>query len=426
MITFISLAFILILAAFYTYRIISSEIRPIFIKCFWSLLTIGFICSLIYTIDNSWFHGQVDMPGDEQYYYRHAESILSGGTSSFYALYDYFLGSLLYAGSPLIARMGQLILLMIVECVLFICLHLNSVNVHGFRYLYIVTAFNGIYYGTSVIFNRDILLIFFTIIFIYIDFIYLRNQKIYLIIYMAVIAYCISFLSNYLHFILLFSFFIQLIGSVFIDKRSIFARFSILIAIAIIFYLFTITSDDITSLYDINVRQNILYETREELYGERIRSWLDPVKILLGPGLIRPIFPSTYFLTYVPSHAFFYFWGTLVWYLNLIITFPRIVARRASLGDTQSLIMLIIIFLLVLSYTIVYGSGIGLRKRAMIHILYTIYASISLYSSNDMESRKLDLIKNSYHGTRRNDLNYEGLFRIITICIVLMASFISL
>lgn len=139
---------------------------------------------------------------------------------------------------------------------------------------------------------------------------------------------------------------------------------------------------EIQRLYQVNVVDAVLLEAEGEMLGvEQTRSLLDPFAALLGPGLIRPLFPGEYFIVWIPSHAAFYWWGTLFWYINLFFSLPLVLRKPfAFKGKRGAVFALVVFVLLVGAYTLAYGSGMGMRKRMMFHFLYTLFIATTYYT----------------------------------------------
>jgi hypothetical protein len=139
---------------------------------------------------------------------------------------------------------------------------------------------------------------------------------------------------------------------------------------------------EIQRLYQVAVVDAVLLEAEGEMLGvEQTRSLLDPFAALLGPGLIRPLFPSEYFIVWVPSFAAFFWWGTLFWYLNLIFSLPLIFRKPFAFSGKRGAVFALVVFVfLVSAYMLAFGSGMGMRKRMMFHFLYTLFIATTYYT----------------------------------------------
>ncbi len=378
---------------------VNTNIRPflrthfIFYSSF--IIIIGLISILIYTFDNL-YHEQVDMPGDAQYYYEGAISYLeTGETQTFYPNYERFLALFLYMGDPVIARMAQLMVFLCMYALVTQALDWLRISKTGFIYFSAFTSFSGIYYAMLVAFVRD-LLILFTFAFIFVAFAwyyaklekYKKAPNITLLILIALSSLWLRSLGNWLVYPLMAAVVGELIIG-FFRKRISPKIFVIVIVITVPFFIHK-GADEVLRLIQINVIEGALFAQEIEMLGEeKSRSLLDPFKALLGPGLVRPIFPHEYFIVWLPSFAAFYWLGTVTWYANLIVSAPLILKKPfAFLNKRVGVFVFLIFAFLVLAYTIAFGSGMGPRKRAMFHFFYTLFVAIVYFTPAEDSKEK--------------------------------------
>jgi hypothetical protein len=350
-----------------------------------AILLLGFVAVFIYTIDN-YYHGQVDMPGDAQWYYEGALSYLqTGETQTHYPNYEKFLAAFLMYGGPILARLAQLMLFLALYALCIKALDRLNVSPNGLIYFSTFTAFSGIYYGTLVVFVRDLLILFaYAFAFIILVWYYTQTEArrrapdatvLFLIVLVALWLHSLGSL-------LVYPLIAGVLGELLLHKKKVNWRFILVGIVVVALFLVHGGFSEIQRLYQVIVVEAVLLRAEGEMLGvEQTRSMLDPFAALLGPGLIRPLFPGEHFLVWIPSHAAFYWWGTLFWYINLIFSLPLIFRKPfAFLGKRGAVFTLVVFVFLVGAYTLAYGSGMGMRKRMMFHFLYTLFIATTYYT----------------------------------------------
>lgn len=147
---------------------------------------------------------------------------------------------------------------------------------------------------------------------------------------------------------------------------------------------FILPIETFVHIYQAAMIDKLRIEEQIELTGGRgveSNSLFSFLRFILGPGLIRPLFPSEYFLTYTTMFAVFNWWGALYWYLNLLTTVPKLIRRPLFfLRAPVMLFLLLFIFEYGLAYGLTSGGPGGLRKRAFIYFFYTIFIAITFYT----------------------------------------------
>jgi hypothetical protein len=352
-----------------------------------AIILLGFVAIFIYTIDN-YHHGQVDLPGDAQYYYESALSYLqTGETQTIYPNYEKFLATFLIFGDPILARLAQLMLFFFLYALSIRALDRLNVSQSGLIYFSTFTAFSGIYYGTLVVLARDVLILFaYAFVFFVLVWYYTRaearrrtpNASLLFLIVLA--AIWLHSLGPWLIYPLIAGVLGELM--VFYFKKEGNWRLGLVGIIVVVFFLFYEGFSEIQRLYQHNVVEQALFMARKDI-PETATRWrlIEPFVTLLGPGLIRPLFPSEYFLVWIPSHASFNWWGTFFWYINLIFSLPLVFRKPfAFLGKRGAVFALVVFVFLVGAYTLAYGSGMGMRKRMMFHFLYTLFIATAYYT----------------------------------------------
>jgi len=268
-----------------------------------------------------------------------------------------------------------------------------NVSRQGLIYFSAFTALSGIYYGTLVVLVRDFLILFtFAFMFFAISWYYAKGHQraspLILLLVIVLASLWFRSLSSWLVYPLIAGVTGELFVASFFRKvlhrRIVLAGVAMVVVFAVVFFG---GLDEIERLYQINVVEARPYQRAWEMFGtERARSLLDPFKAVLGPGLIRPLLPEDYFLVWVPSHAAFYWWGTLFWYANLIVSAPLLLRRPLAFANKRGAIFVLLIFLFVVgAYTVTYGTGMGMRKRAMFHFLYTLLITVTYCTPLDVK-----------------------------------------
>jgi len=398
MIAFVVLTILTIFLLSHVKKSINPSLRKHYVIFSVIIVALGVTATLIYTFDNI-YHDQVDMPGDAQYYYEGALSyLLTGETQTYYPNYEKFLALFLYMGNPVVARLAQLMLFLCMYALSVRALDWLNVSRNGLIYFSTFVALSGIYYGTIVVFVRDFLILFtFTLVFVALAWYYAQsgarrrapNLKLLFLIVLATLW--LHSLGSWLVYPLIAAVVGEFLASL-RERKALPRRIvpaSIAIAIVVAFLVYG-GFYEIQRLYQINIVEARLLGAEEEMLGiERSRSLLDPFKALLGPGLIRPLFPHEYFLVWVPSHAAFYWWGTLFWYVNLIITAPILLKTPLAFMRKRGSVFIMLVFLFMVgAYTLAFGAGMGMRKRAMFHFFYTLFITSTYCTRSDTNQDK--------------------------------------
>lgn len=372
------------------------------------ILFLGLGSVSIYTMDNL-MHGQIGMPGDSQYYLNGALSLIkTGRTQTFYPNYERFLALFLYLGNPFVARMAQVLLFLCMYALTVKAFDWLNISRIGLVYFSAFTAGIGIYYGAFVKFTRDSLIIsIYSFIYFILVWYYKREEK-----------YRRLPVVSFLGFSLLLGlslFYLRSLGNIYIfpviagltveslvfgfkNEHKLLNRSSVALILIVLIAVFFSTGgfQTVAHFWQVNVKQGVLLQKEEKRLGvQRSRSVLDPFKALLGPGLIRPLLPQKYFIVWIPSFAAFYWWGMVFWYGNLIISTPILLKWPVVFVNKRTAIFTLVLFLsLVGGYTLVYISGMGMRKRVMFHFLYTIFITTTFFTqANDSEGKRMTSLK---------------------------------
>lgn len=418
----------LVVLTFFLMWHVKSSITPSFRKHYvlfsTAIVVLGVAAVLVYTVDN-FYHGQVDMPGDAQYYYEGALSyLLTGETQTYYPNYEKFLAAFLMFGDPILARLAQLMLFLCLYALSIRALDWLRVSQNGLIYFSTFTTLSGIYYGTLVVFTRDFLVLFaYAFAFFVLVWYYAqaearrRAPNARLLFLIVLVALWLDSLGHWLIYPLIAGVLGELLVAYF--KKKVNWRLALVGIVVVVIFLVHGGFYEIQRLYQVNVVEAVLLEAEGEMLGiEQTRSLLDPFAALLGPGLIRPLFPSEYFLVWIPSHAAFYWWGTLFWYANLIVSVPLLLRKPLAFMEKRGTVFALLVFLfLVVAYTLAFGSGMGMRKRMMFHFFYTLFIAATYYTP--LSAQK------SEHVQRRVFPLPASLVRLGVLLMLMVATIIS-
>jgi hypothetical protein len=387
MIAFLILAIFTFLLVWHVKGRINPSFQGHYLLFSMAIAVLGVAAVLVYTFDNL-FHGQVDMPGDAQWYYEGALLYLqTGETQTYYPNYEKFLAAFLMFGDPILARLAQLMLFLCMYALSIRALQWLNVSRSGLIYFSTFTALSGIYYGTLVVFTRDFLILFaYAFVFFALVWYYAqadarrRAPNARLLFLIVLVALGLDSLGHWLIYPLVAGVLGELLVASF--RKKVNWRLALISIVVVSIFLVYGGFHEIQRLYHFIAVEAVLLEKEGEMLGiERTRTLLDPVAALLGPGLVRPLFPSEFFIVWVPSHAAFYWWGTLFWYINLIVSIPLLFRKPLVFLDKRGAIYALLVFLfLVAGYTLAFGTGMGMRKRMMFHFFYTLFVTVTYFT----------------------------------------------
>jgi len=393
MFAFLILVSLTVLLVRYVKWSITISFRKYYVYFSTAIIFLGIFAVIVYTIDNL-YHGQVDMPGDAQWYYEGALTyLLTGETQTYYPNYEKFIASFLFFGGPILARLAQLMVFLCMYTLSIKALDWLRVSLNGFIYFSTFVALSGIYYGAFMAFTRDFLILF-TYAFVFFVLIWYYNltevhRKAPNARLLCLIILSALWLDSLGHW-LIYPLILGALGELLLAflKKNVNWKMTLVGFAVVAIFLASGGFSEIQRLYQVIVVEGVLFEAEAARLGvERTRSLLDIFAVLFGPGLIRPLFPNEFFLVWIPSHVAFYWWGTLFWYVNLIISVPFLFRKPLALMGKRGAIFIILVFLfLVAAYTLAFGSGMGMRKRMMFHFLYTLFIAATYYTPLGVQS----------------------------------------
>jgi len=412
LIIFFDIVFFILLKV---YKKIEPEIKTIYSKYLIYIFLLGSISIFLYTADNFIFHNQVDMEGDAQMYYYGAEEYLTTGqTSAFYPYYVKFISLFLWKGNVITIRYAHLFLFLLIFAIGTLILNNFKVSRKGYEYFSFFVGLSGVYYAFVSEIVRDLFILFHLVVVVYLiskllllyDQGNLRLRKV--IIYLTLLLFVVSGineLANFIVYILLAALWCVLIIRIALSKINFFYKTIILVFVTLISFIVIMFVSPIES-FIYQYQLNIIEKTRiqEEMGytgGRGIEKNLlfASLRFIFGPGLIRPLFPSQYTLVYTTMFMVFTWWAALFWYLNLLITIPLIIKRPLIfLKNTTALFLLVLIVEYILVYALSVGGLGGLRKRMIVHFMYTLFIAINYFSN--FQPRKVKDFKFYYKGIK--------------------------
>ncbi|WP_448377110.1 hypothetical protein [Fervidobacterium sp.] len=388
---------IVVFVSMLTYRKISKNIRSEFLFYQSIILFVGAIFIVLYTAENSLIRNQIDMEGDAQYLYYGAEDYVK--TKQFTTLYPYyvfFISLFLVGGNVITIRFAQLLVFILIYDVAVFFLDKHECSQRGIKYFSFFTVFNGAFYAYSTIIVRDLFILLHMLLsFVFgtllIDYA-LRAKRITVTRFSSllgaflIVVYGIYSLAPFLAYIIIFVLFVAVYASIIILKTKIFRKILVAVILTAIplTLLFTfIPISKFIRLYQVNVLEKTLLMEEATLSGQEnieTNPVLALLRFLLGPGLIRPLVPEQYFLVYTEIFAFFNWWAVAVWYLNLVLTLPKVLQKPFSpLSSPFSMTSLLIFITYSVAYAVAYGGPGGLRKRMVSYFFYTLMISLTYY-----------------------------------------------
>lgn len=381
MLALVLLVFVFIIVVFCVTWRLPQRLRQIYLVSIACALILGSVASITYTIDNS-LYNQDDIPGDSQYYFDGAMYyIRSGQTYEFYPVYQQYLALFLRDGHALTARLAQLLTWLLGFSTTVWSLALQGITREGLKRFSLLTVGNGLFYGLATAFHRDVLiLVMLAGIHALVVWSETLNYRPALVIIpmlgvLLLVTY-INELQPWLAVLLMLALLMEYGAWISWSRQwKLLTFLSVsagLIGALAFNELITFLSGKIY-LTDVLIQYVVIEGSMVELGGAS-RDILSPFRLLLGPGLIRPLFAGQYFQEqWLPSHAAFYWWGTLVWYIALLLGVPVLVRRPTWLFGTKGAVLLWVLFIGYFgSYLFAYGSGVQLRKRAIFCYLFLI------------------------------------------------------
>ena len=410
------------------YYRLQPEIRPIFSKYLTFIFFLGSISIILYTADNLINHNQVDMEGDAQYYYYGAKEYLeTGEINVLYPYYIKFISLFLQYGDAVTIRFAHLLLFMLIYSIGALILNDFGISKKGFKYYSIFTGLNGAFYGTLTPIVRDTFYLFHVALAIFLISRLLLLYDLGKLTYRKLILYSVPlFFVGYGIYELQFVSLFLILGAFIISwsiivvlllKGNIFRKVGLMFfifCISVVLVKYLLPTESFLHGYEATMIDKLRIEEQMALTGGRgveDNPLFAFMRFILGPGLIRPLFPEKYFLVYTTMFAAFNWWGAVFWYLNLLITVPKLIRNPLLfLRIPSALFILVFTIEFALMYALTAGGPGGLRKRVVVYFFYTIFIAMTFYTPH--VSEKIKKLKVVYKGIK---LPYEILMALLLI-----------
>jgi hypothetical protein len=385
------------------------NLRGIFLISIIIISLLGLLMISLYTFDNMIHFNQIDMPGDAMHYFNRAlEYICSNNLDTGKAKsYVFFISKFLIKTNAFFIRIAQLFLFILIYIASSYLLGKFRISKKGFILFSSLLVPNGIYYGIITPTERDIFLLLFYVLALILLALIMKNyldknlfsfSSLRMFIILSVVLFVMNDLQFFSVFSVLIAFICCCIYFLIISNRSLLNK--------ILFLILSSSIVLVSVLFFLNL-DYLIYSIMADLIGETGRRevislsgtgavesnlLLATFRFVLGPGLIRPLFPELFFNTYTNMSAFFYFWGTVVWYTNIILTLPLIIKNPFKIfNNPASIMILIFLFIFVVVYSLHFGGASGMRKRAVVHFFYTVLIVNTYYTKYNYESMKVKI-----------------------------------
>lgn len=306
---------------------------------------------------------QIDLDGDAIYYFETA--LNKNYSENFYPIYPLFIS---YFGldNPYFTRLIQFLFLYLVTGYIFKLINQKKDSTDSnylFKYFYITNF--GIYL-LAVQLVRDWMIFSLTSLTI-IVFAYESKQKKKFVLTFLFLAILFP-LSQVLPIVIILSIFLVYIQFNVINKASI---FRLIVISFIVFLLFLISSEYIESL--IYRTERILDD--KVLLDESAKNnlFIGFFNFLFGPGLIRPLFPSKYYLVYTYYFTSLTWFACLSWFIQFSFSTSVFINNNKRLNFSKNFFFFFYSFIIYLFiYVSTFGGPGGLRKRMIGYFLFSL------------------------------------------------------
>lgn len=391
------------------------EIRNVFSRYVIFIFFLGALSITLYTADNLINHDQVDMDGDAQYYYYGAKEYLeTGEINVYYPLYVKFISLFLPYGDAIAIRFSQLLLFILIYAIGSVILNDLGVSKNGYRYFSIFIGLNGAFYSIVAVIVRDIFILLHLVVLVFLlsrlmvlyDQGKLNHKK--LILY-SVLSFVVGFGLNELQFVSLYvmltAFLFYWVIMVVLLKRQVHRKMALLftvLCVSLVLIKFILPAEAFLNAYQAAVVDKLIIQEQIELAGEKpieTNPLFSFLRFILGPGLIRPLFPEEYFIVYTAMFALFNLWGAFSWYVNLAVTVPALIrSPLVFLKKPPAPFVLAFFIGYAFMYAIAGGGPGGLRKRAIVYFFYTLFIAITFFTT--YKGKKIQDLKIIYKGIK--------------------------
>lgn len=351
-----------------------------YLICFFLLFLFFFVWSSI----ELYLTNQIDLDGDALYYFDTA--INKTYEENFYPLYPLFIT---YFGfdNPYFTRFVQFLALFATSFYVF-----NKINVKNISYdsqrlfkIFYVTNF-GVYL-LAVQLVRDWMLFSLAAI-IFITYGY-EVRKLIKVIVLPSFFIILFPISQVLPIIIILSIFFVYIQFDIIKKKSVLKIF-LLIAVTV---LFRITFNE---YIENTIYRSDMILNDKALIDESAKSNIivGIFNFLFGPGIIRPLFPSKYYLVFTYYFSFLTWIAFLSWVFQFSYSIAYLISPKTKLNFSRTFFTFFYSFALyVIIYVSSFGGPGGLRKRMVAYFLFSL-CTLELFSKSKLfpNSRNVNFI----------------------------------
>jgi len=325
---------------------------------------ISFLLMFIWSSSELYMKNIIDLDGDATWYFESAINKMYD--ENFYPIYPLFIT---YVGidNPYLTRIAQFVLLLILT--LFIFNNIENRNwtessIVLFK-VFFVTNF-GLYL-LIIQLVRDWML--FSLVAI--SLILFTNSKNNAFKFsMSLFALLLLLpLSQTLPFILITAYIITFVQFDIFKKRS---AFKIILACVLLFTFYILFKENMSSLLE---RSLDVVSGDKVLIDESAKSnfILGFFNFLFGPGLIRPLFPSKYYIVYTYYFSFLTWVACLSWMVQFSISTSIFFQNSKKLNFSKNFFIFFYTFFIYVSiYVAAFGGPGGLRKRMIAYFIFTL------------------------------------------------------
>ena len=344
----------------------------------------------------------IDLEGDATWYFETAINKLY--SESFYPIYPLFITHI-GLDNPFFTRFAQFFFLLIITIILFRNIDKREWDDSVKKLFKIFYTTNFGIYLLMVQLVRDWMLFSLTAISIVL---FTSNDKNKLNIIFAILAVIFLLpLSQTLPIILLASYILTFIQFNFFKQKYLYAT--------IFFILFSVF---LTIIFKDNFI-NLLERSSDVIGGDKVLEdeatkgnfFIGFFNFLFGPGLIRPLFPSKYYLVYTYYFSFLTWISCLSFMIQFSLSTSFVFEKKIKLNFSKNFFIFLYTFVFYVSiYVAAFGGPGGLRKRMLAYFIF-ILCFAEFFS------------KNSLLPIKRSSLNY---FFIMLFVLIFFTSIFSL
>jgi hypothetical protein len=311
--------------------------------------------------------GIIDLEGDATWYFETAVNKLYD--ENFYPIYPLFIT---YVGldNPYITRIAQFFIILILTLFIFKNIEKRNWSKSSIKLFKIFYVSNIGIYLLAIQLVRDWMLFLLTAIalILFTD----ERKKVTNTIISFFALLLLLPLSQTLPFILLLSYCVSFIQFDVLKQRS---YFKIIIGLFSLLVFYLIFKDNIS---------NLIEKSADVVTGDKVliddaaksNFFIGFFNFLFGPGLIRPLFPSKYYLVYTYYFSFLTWLACLSWMIQFSLSISLVSKNISRLNFSKNFFIFFYTFLVYVSiYVAAFGGPGGLRKRMLAYFIFILCIS---------------------------------------------------